>query len=123
MSLQSTRSGRASPRRLHQIDAKWITLIGQDRRDDVNKKRVRALSREDTSRLIGRLLTVRVRRKQVSQLLLTGGQLHAADPDAESSTGSLSLLGDAAKEPCNSARYCPERMTRLRGTQHGVRLA
>jgi len=72
---------------------------------------------------LGGLLTVRVRRKQVPQLLLASGQLHAADPDAEPGAGSLALLGYPAEEPRYGARDCAQRVTSLRCAQHGVRLA
>lgn len=79
------------------------------------------LLRAKTLELIGRLLTVRVRRKQVPQLLLAGGQFHAADPDAEPGAGSLSLLRNSAEEPRYGARNRAQRMTSLRSSQHGVR--
>lgn len=72
--------------------------------------------------LIGRLLTVRVRRKQVPQLLLAGGQFHAADPDAKPGAGSLPLLRYSAEEPRYGARNCAQGMASLRSSQHGVRL-
>lgn len=73
-------------------------------------------------RLIGRLLTVRVRRKQVPQLLLASGQFHAADPDAKPGAGPLSLLRNSAEEPRYGARNCAQRMASFRSSQHGVRL-
>lgn len=68
-------------------------------------------------------LTIGVSGEKILQLLLTGGELDAADPNAESRAGSLSLLGYTAKEPGYGAGYGAEGMTGFRGSQHCMRFS
>lgn len=68
-------------------------------------------------------LTIRMRREQVSELLLTRAEFEAADSNAESGASLLALLADASEEPGDGAGYGTQRVACLRRAQHRVRFA